>query len=311
MSNKEAKTFSVVVPVYNSEESLMELFESLKGVFSRMNKSFEVIFVNDCSRDTSYEVLKTISKENSDVIVINLTKNYGQQNALMCGFNFCSGNYVITMDDDLQNSPEDIAKLYQKISEGYDAVFGTYTKKQHNIFKNAASYFIRKLNHLLFLKNNKLRFSSFRIIKKSIIDEIKTIKTPFPYISGMILTVSNYIANVEVEHFSRKYGKSSYSLRKLISLSFNLLINYSSFPLRFTGALGLMISVSLFFIVGLFVLRKLFLGTAPAGWTTLIVLVSFNNAVILIIFFLLGEYISRILKELAKVRQYSIREILK
>ncbi|MCX6354735.1 MAG: glycosyltransferase family 2 protein [Candidatus Aureabacteria bacterium] len=311
MNDIKAKDFSVVVPVYNSEGALAELFERLKSVFSTMNKTFEVIFVNDCSHDGSYKVLKHLTETHEEASVISLTKNYGQQNALMCGFNYCSGAYVITIDDDLQNPPEDIPKLYRKILEGYDAVFGTYATKQHSVTRNVASYIIRKLNHMLFLKDSSLRFSSFRIIKKAIVDEIKTIKTPFPYISGMILTVSNYVANVEVAHEPRVHGKSSYSLRKLISLSFNLLINYSSLPLRLVGIFGLIISIFLFFIGGAAMLREFLSGKAPLGWTTIIVLLSFNNAIVLIALFIMGEYISRMLRESSRIKQYSIREILK
>lgn len=311
MEREDMKDFSVVIPVFNSEKSLTELFERLKRVFNSMNNTFEVIFVNDCSKDNSYEVLKNIYEKNQDVIVIDLMKNYGQQNALMCGFNYCNGKYIITIDDDLQNPPEEIPKLYQKIIEGYDAVLGTYHSKQHNPYKNIGSYVIRKLNNKIFSTEDKIKFSSFRIVKKSIIDEIKFMRTPFPYISGMILSVTSSIANVEIDHFPRKYGKSNYNFKKLINLSFNLLINYSSIPLRFIGTLGLIISVLSFSLGCIYILRKLFLGTPPAGWTTIVVLISFYNAILLIIFFILGEYISRILRELSNYRQFTIREVLK
>ena len=311
MERKDLKDFSVVVPVYNSEQSLTELFERLKRVFNGMNKTFEVIFVNDHSKDNSYKVLKEIYGKNEDVTVIDLMKNYGQHNALMCGFNHCNGKFIITIDDDLQNTPEEIPKLYQKVINGYDAVFGTYYTKQHKNYKNIGSYMIRKLNNKIFSTENKIKFSSFRILKKSIIDEIKLMRTPFPYISGMVLSITNSVANVEVDHSKRKYGKSSYNLRKLLNLSLNLLINYSSIPLRFIGTLGLIISGISFLLGCIYILRKLLLGTPPAGWTTIVVLLSFYNSIILIIFFILGEYISRILKEISNFRQFTIREVLK
>jgi len=222
-----------------------------------MNKTFEVIFVNDCSKDNSYKVLKNIHEKNQDVIVIDLMKNYGQQNALMCGFNYCKGKYIITLDDDLQNPPEEIPKLYQKIIDGYDVVLGTYQIKHHNPYKNIGSYIVRKLNNRIFSTENKIKFSSFRILKKSIIDEIKFMRTPFPYISGMILSVTSSIANVEIDHFPRKHGESHYNFKKLINLSFNLLINYSSIPLRFIGALGLIVSLLSFSLGCSYILRKL------------------------------------------------------
>jgi len=305
------KDFSVIVPVYNSAESLVELFERLQQVFQSMHKTYEVIFVNDHSRDNSYQVLREMYEKNEGVIVVDLMRNYGQQNALMCGFHHCSGEYIITIDDDLQNPPEEIPKMYQKIAEGYDVVLGTYYTKQHRAYKNIGSYIVRKLNHKIFNTENKLRFSSFRILKRAVADEIKMMRTPFPYISGMILSVTHSVINVEINHLPRKYGTSSYTFRKLLNVSFNLLINYSSIPLRFVSIVGLIVSLVSFVLGCSYMLRKLVLGTPPAGWTTIVVLLSFYNSIILVIFFILGEYLSRMLKEISNARQFTVREVLK
>ena len=304
---------SVVVPVYNSEKSLKELHKRLSETFNQMNKTFEIIFVNDDSKDESLKILKEIYKQNNNdnIVIIDLFRNFGQQNALMCGFNYCSGKYIITMDDDLQHSPEDIPVLYNKMLEGYDVVFGSYISKQDKFYKNFGSFLIRKLNHKIFNIKNNLKFSSFRIIKKEIIEQIRTNNTTFPYISGMLLQTTKNIANVTVKHEKRKYGKSNYTLKKLLKLSFNLLINHSTIPLRIFGYVGLLISFLSFFIGIIFMIKQIISGKAPAGWTSLIVLVSFYNALILIIFFIIGEYISRILKESSNEKQYSVKEVLK
>ena len=194
--------FSVVIPVYNSEQSLVELFARLHSVFEQMEKSFEVIFINDASRDNSLNVLLELKRSSNKIIIIDLFKNSGQQNALMCGFNYCKGDYIITIDDDLQNPPEEIPSLFHKIQEGYDAVFGYYDKKNHNKYKNIGSLIIRKLNHPIFDVKD-IKFSSFRIIKKEIINEIKDIRTPFPYISGMLVTTTSNIANQLIDHRER------------------------------------------------------------------------------------------------------------
>ena len=308
---KETVDFSVVVPVYNSEKSLKELHKRLSETFNQMNKTFEIIFVNDGSIDRSLKILKKIKKQNENVKVIDLYRNYGQQNALMCGFNYCSGRYIITMDDDLQHSTEDIPVLYNKILEGFDAVFGSYISKQDKFYKNFGSFLIRKLNHKIFNVKKNLKFSSFRIIRKDIIDQIRNNKTTFPYISGMLLHITRNIANVTVKHEKREYGKSNYTFKKLLKLSFNLLINHSTIPLRIFGYIGLLISFLSFFIGIIFMIKQIISGQAPAGWTSLIVLVSFYNTLILIIFFVIGEYISRILKESSNEKQYSVKEVLK
>lgn len=303
--------FSVVVPVYNSEKSLEELYNRLQDVFKKMRKAFEVIFVNDGSYDKSLDVLRKIKSENENVIVIDLFKNFGQQNALMCGFQYCKGEYVITIDDDLQNPPEEISKLFEKIEEGYDAVFASYKKKKDKLYKNFGSYFIRKVNQKIFKLKNSLRFSSFRIIRREIVEELNKIKTPYPYISGMILSISMNLANEEVKHSKRTLGKSNYSVRKLIKLSFNLLINYSTIPLKAISFLGLIVSF-FSFVIGLFVLiRKLIVGSTRAGWTSTIVLISFFASIFFMISFVFGEYLGRMLGEIAKDKQYSIRKIYK
>ena len=309
--NNEPRDFSVVVPVYNSEKTLVELHERLEAVFLNMGKTYEVIYINDCSRDKSLTVLQELYDKNDNVIVIDLFRNFGQQNALMCGFNYCRGQYVITLDDDLQNPPEEIENLHAKIEEGFDAVFGASIKKKGRPYTNLGSYFIRKLCHKIFKIHNDLRFSSFRIIRKEIIDEIKGMKTPFPYISGMLLSVTTSITNLPVQHHPRKAGSSGYTFKKLVKLAFNLLINYSSIPLRYAGFAGLAVSFVSFIIGIVIIIRKLVIGGILPGWTSIMVLISFYNALILIIFFFLGEYLSRFLREVTNEKQFSIKRILK
>ena len=309
--NNEPRDFSVVVPVYNSEKTLVELHERLEAVFLNMGKTYEVIYINDCSRDKSLTVLQELYDKNDNVIVIDLFRNFGQQNALMCGFNYCSGRYVVTLDDDLQNPPEEIVNLYAKIEDGFEAVFGASIKKENRAYTNLGSYLIRKLCHKIFKIHNDLRFSSFRIIRKEIIDEIKEMKTPFPYISGMLLSVTTSITNLPVQHHPRKTGSSGYTFKKLIKLAFNLLINYSSIPLRYAGFAGLAVSFVSFITGVVIIIRKLVIGAILPGWTSIMVLISFYNALILIIFFFLGEYLSRFLREVTNEKQFSIKRILK
>ena len=303
--------YCIVVPVFNSASGLKELFTRIASVFKNLNKTFEVIFVNDCSRDNSLSILQEIHSQNDNVIVIDLFSNFGQQNALMCGFQYCKGQYIITMDDDFQNPPEEIPKLINKLNEGYDVVYGTYIDKKDKFYKNLASVLFRKLNHKIFNVIDNLKFTSFRIVKRQIIDEIKNNKTSYPYISGMLVQVTRNIANVVLKHEKRKYGKSNYTFRKLVQISLNLIVNHSTLPLRYFSYIGMTISV-LSVCLGLgYMINQLLLGQAPPGWTSIIVLVSFYNALILVIFFILGIYISRLLKESGNQKQYSVRRVLK
>ena len=311
MTDNNKIEYSVVIPVYNSAECLQELYNRLQSVFNQMDKVFQVIFVNDCSEDDSLNVLNELHSLHDNVIVADLYTNFGQQNALMCGFQYCQGTNIITMDDDLQNPPEEIPVLIKKLNEGYDAIVGTYTDKKDNFYKNWGSLLFRKLNHKIFNVSNNLKFASFRIIKREIIDEIKNNKTSYPYVSGMLLQVTRNITNVILKHEKRKYGKSNYTFIKLVQISLNLLINYSTLPLRFFSYIGLIVSIfSLCLGLG-YIIKQLISGLAPPGWTSLVVLLSFYNALILIIFFILGIYISRLLKESANQKQYSVRKVLK
>lgn len=304
--------FSVVIPVYNSEDSLIPLTKQLDSVFQKLNKTYEIVFVNDASQDKSLKVLRELASTYSNVIVIDLFRNYGQQNALMCGFNYCTGDFFITMDDDLQHDPEDIPIFYQKIQEGYDVVIGNYLSKHHNLIKNAGSYIMRFLNKRIFhITNKNLRFSSYRMIRREVIDQIKGERTNYPYISGLLVSTTSKVVNIDVNHRARIYGESSYSITSLIKLAFNLLINYSSIPLKIVGYLGLFVSLFSICFGGYFIIRKLIVGTMPPGFTTLFVLISFYNAMIFIFLYFLSEYISRILKESSQSKQYVVREVIK
>ena len=312
MNLENSILYSVVVPVYNSEHSLESLFSRIESTFKKLSLKFEIIFVNDCSEDKSLEVLKQIHYKNksSNIIIIDLYKNFGQQNALMCGFNHCSGKFVITIDDDLQNPPEELDKLILKINEGYDVVYGSYEKKKDKFFKNIGSILFRKINHRIFNIKNNLIFTSFRIIKADIVNQLLLNKTSYPYISGMLVQCTSNIANVNVKHEHRSSGKSNYSFIKLVYISLNLIINHSSILLNMLSYFGLFISLAALSSGLWYIFEKIINdGTVP-GWTTIVVLLSFYNALVLALLFIIGVYISRLLKETSYKNQYSIKKII-
>jgi glycosyltransferase involved in cell wall biosynthesis len=301
--------FSVVIPVFNSQESLLELHRALSDTFRSLNQTYELIFVNDGSHDGSLAVLRELKKNDPRMMVIDLSRNFGQQNALLCGFQYCSGDYVITLDDDLQNPPQEIPKLYQKIREGYDAVFASYRRKKDKIYKNLGSRLIRKLTQKIFNLKNGLRFSSFRIIRREIVEELKLMKTPYPYISGMILNVTRQVANVEVEHKKRPFGQSNYTFGKLVRLALNLLINYSTYPLKVISFGGIVISIVAFSIGIIVLIRKLMSESVRPGWTSTVMLISFFASMFFLIAFIFGEYLKRILAAVEQKKQYSVKTV--
>jgi polyisoprenyl-phosphate glycosyltransferase len=300
--------YSVVIPVYNSSQSLEELCERIDAVFSNMKNTYEIILIDDSSIDNSWFVMKRIREKKKEIKIIQLMKNFGQHNAIICGLHYSYGKFIIMMDDDLQNPPEEIPKMIDKISNGFDAVIGVPEIKQDKIFKNIGSFWIRYLNTKIFNKPKTLKLSSFRIITRSLAEEIRILKTPYPYITGMMLSITSKIGNVYVKHESRKYGRSTYNLKKLINLAFNLIINYTSLPLKILTSVGILVSL-LSFIMGIyFIAHKILKGSVVPGWTSVVVLLSFFNGILMTILSIIGEYLSRIINEVSNRQQFVIRQ---
>jgi glycosyltransferase involved in cell wall biosynthesis len=307
----ERPGFSVVVPVYNSERSLEELYARLAAAFESMAQTFEVVFVDDGSRDGSLGVLRSLHARNPGrVRVLSLYRNQGQQVALMAGFRYCRGEVVVTIDDDLQHSPEDIPAMYAVLQQGHDAVFGSYRRKAHPIMQNLGSRMVRRLVHRIFDPPEGLEMSAFRLIRRDVVEHVTGYPTSFPYISGMILSTTQRVVNVEVRHDDRRYGRSGYTLPKLLKLSYNLLVNYSALPLKAIGWVGMAASLVAFVAGAVFVIRQLVTGRAPAGWTSLAVLVSFFSGAIFAMMFVMAEYLSRLLTEVSRRPPHPVREIL-
>jgi glycosyltransferase involved in cell wall biosynthesis len=302
--------YSVIIPVYNSEEIVKETVERTIQFFNDQNHSHEIILVNDGSKDKSWEKIKSIAEGNSQVIAINLLKNYGQHSAILCGIHHSKGNYLITLDDDLQNPPEEIIKLIQKINEGYDLVFAKFREKKHSSFRKKGSKLVNYFNRKIFNKPKDIVLTNFRIFTRNVANRVLSYKTFYPYIPGLLLMFSSSIANVETEHQARKVGSSNYSMFKILKLVARLLFNYSSFPLKVMTYIGVSVSLVSFLIGIYFILKKLIDGVAVEGWTTLIVLLSFFNGFLIIMVGIMGEYLARVLNQVSSTRAYETKELI-
>ena len=235
-------------------------------------------------------------------------RNFGQHNAIMCGLNHAQGNLIITMDDDLQNPPEEIPKLIHKIKQGYDAVIGMPMIKRHFFLRNLGSYLIGKSFEQLFHKPTHIRMSSFRILRKSLVDAVIRVKTPHPMIDALILSNTTNIANVVVEHDIRKHGTSNYSLFRSTQLALDLLVNYSTIPLHIISINGFVFSV-VGLLFGIYVVIGRITGIIGiVGWASTVALLSFFSGMILMSFGVVGEYLIRIIHEVSHFRQYVIKE---
>ncbi len=301
--------YSVVVPVYNSDESLPRLSTQLKEVFETLNESYELILINDASTNpNTWKVIKRICKDNSNIVGINLTKNFGQQNATICGLHYARGNFIITMDDDLQHSPYDIPRLIEH--RDHDIVIGTFLDKKHSVFKVLASKIKGYFDKWIISSPIKGNLSSFRLLSKSVVSGVKAMDSIDPFLPALIFSLSRDTETVHLSHHKRLDGKSGYTLRKQLKLFSNLLINNSSMPLRLIGYLGLLIFGSSLLTSFYLAYVKLRFNTVPAGWTSNTILILLFGSLQLLAFGILGEYLIRILKTIERKPIYHIKEVV-
>jgi polyisoprenyl-phosphate glycosyltransferase len=302
--------YSVIVPVYNSENSLEQLFSRIKTVFSSIEKKFEVVFVDDCSLDKSWEVLVQLKKQHpEEIVAIRLSRNFGQHNAIFCGMEYAQGDMLITIDDDLQIPPEEIPKLINKFNEtDADLVYGYYGKKKHSLFRNFGSYFIKKSSRILLQSPGE--GSSFRLLTSGLAKNILKHNQHFMYIDELLLWYTGNISFVQVDHQKRMMSQSGYSTWKLMKLSFNLIIYYTAVPLRIMTYGGFILSILSFFLAIRFIIKKL-IHDVPLGYTSLIVAILFSTSIIMLCLGMIGEYLTRIYMVQNKKPPYSIKKILK
>jgi len=300
------KKISIIIPVYNSEECVEKLSEEIKTSLNSM--SYEQIMVNDGSRDKSWSEIKRISKINKNIIGINLRKNFGQDNAIMAGLNYASGEYVVIMDDDLQHKPSDILRLYEQVSGGYDVCYANFKKKKQAVWKNIGSWLNGKLAELLLNKPPDIYLSPFKIICRDVVKEVIKYKGPYPYVDGLLFQVTNCITQVDVEHHKRFKGVSNYNLIKSLKVFMKLAVNFSTKPLRMASLAGISCSIIGFLLGIYFVMKHFFYPENVEGWTTIVVLVLFIGGLILLSLGIIGEYLGRAYLNINNLPQFIIRE---
>jgi undecaprenyl-phosphate 4-deoxy-4-formamido-L-arabinose transferase len=303
--------YSVIIPVFNSELTLETLFEGLKKAFSKFSgKTVEYIFVDDGSFDNSWEILQKLNKEeNAEITIIRLNRNYGQSNATFCGLELAKGKLVITIDDDLQQPPEEISKLINALNTGgWDVVYGVYEKKQHSFFRNLSSKIVRRT--IARFIDRPSATTSFRIVKSEIVKKILPHKSNFIFIDELIWWYTDSVSYVVTEHKRRTIKKSGYSPGKLWGLLANLIIFYTNFPLRLMIYGGLFFSVVFFIaIIGLIIAK--IMNNTPLGYSSTMISIMFGTSIILLSLGVIGEYISRLYSFQNKKPPYIIKDIKK
>ncbi len=300
------KLISVVIPVYNSEDTIPRVVESVLGVLDNV----EIVLVNDGSADNSHEVCSDLTEKFSGKVrYYSLARNVGEHNAVMAGLNCCNGDYAVIMDDDFQNPVSEVKKLVNyALENSFDVVYTYYAEKKHHLFRNLGSKFNDKVANLMLKKPKGLYLSSFKILNRFLIDEVIKYSLPFPYIDGLILRSTANIGTLQVKHEARETGKSGYTFMKLLSLWSNMFVNFSVLPLRVTTIAGFIFS-GLGFILGITAVVEKFLNPhLPAGYTLLVTAITIFSGIQLIAAGMLGEYLGRMFLSQNRTPQYTIRE---
>lgn len=301
---------SVVIPVYNGANTITKLVDCLENELASIYE-LEVVLVNDGSpSDNSSQVCEKIALDRSWVKFLDLSRNFGEHNAVMSGLNYCSGDIAVIVDDDFQNPPSEIIKLVDKAQQGYDVVFSYYEKKQHSIFRNIGSSFNNLVASLLIRKPRDLYLSSFKAVNRFVIDELVKYNGPYPYIDGLILRLTRNYATVCVQHNTRQEGKSGYTTKKLISLWLNMFTNFSILPLRFAVMLGFSFSIIGLISAIIFFIEKLNNPDLPAGWASLIIALFILSGVQLLAIGMVGEYLGRLFMMDNGNPQYVVRKAI-
>lgn len=302
---------SIVIPVYRSAASLEELIARLMAVIAALPGGGEIVLIDDCSPDQSWQVLTALKQAHPQHLrIARLQRNSGQHNAILCGFSVARGEVIVTMDDDLQNPPEEIPKLLEKIDQGYDLVIGAYQEKQHSAARNASGGLVDRVIRWMFALPSDFQLTSFRAVRRPVVDNVKQMGGVFPYVTTMLFSHTSKYSNTLVRHDPRKHGTSNYNLSRSVRLAANLLMSYSTLPVMLVGVLCLT-AFAFSVLFGSFVLvRALMLGSPVAGWASTIVVLSFFNATTLLCLFIFALYLSRMNQQLTRSRvSFTIAEL--
>ncbi len=306
----DAPALSIVVPVYNGAATIGELVNALRAL--DIAGGLEIVLVVDGSPDNSLDVCKKLAAEpGAPIVLLSLSRNYGEHNAVMAGLARARGSYAITMDDDLQNPPGEVKRLYEYARDGaFDAVYTYYEEKKHAAWRNLGSRFTNWCADHLIDKPKGLYLSSFRCLSAFVREQITaSYEGPYPYVDGLVFQVTQNVGRLQVAHLPRTEGRSNYTIARLFRLWLSMFSNFSVIPLRFAtlfgiafGALGALAAV-------IVIVEAISDNKPPQGWASLMVAVLVLAGVQLIVVGLIGEYLGRMFLAVNRKPQYLVRAV--
>lgn len=306
------KQISFVIPCYRSEKTIegviTEIRETMDTIIEKKPMTYEIILVNDCSPDNTFQVIEQICNRYDNVTGINLAKNFGQHAALMAGLREAAGDVIVCLDDDGQTPANEVGKLLDSIEAGNDVVYASYGKKQHSSFRNFGTWMNDIMTRVMLGKPKELHITSYFAARRFVVDNMIQYENSYPYVVGLALRATKKIVNVEVTHRNREVGTSGYTMKKLLSLWFNGFTSFSVFPLRFATMIGIIFATG-GFLYGIYtIIKKLVNPNVPIGFSSLVTFIVFIGGMVMLMLGLIGEYIGRIYISINNSPQYVIRD---
>jgi undecaprenyl-phosphate 4-deoxy-4-formamido-L-arabinose transferase len=300
---------SIVVPVYRGAATVGRLVEALSGL--SVEGGLEIVLVNDGSPDNSGEVCRAlVASAQVPVTLVEHARNFGEHNAVMSGLRQARGDFIITMDDDLQNPPEEVVKLYDHARlNGFDVVYTRYAEKKHEGWRNLGSRFANKVADWLLDKPKGLYLSSFRCMSRMVARAVVRYRGPYPYVDGLIMQVTQRIGSIEVAHLPRAEGRSNYNLRRLVRLWLNLATNFSLLPLRLAVFIGVAMAAIGALGAAIVIFEAVF-NQPPPGWASTMVVTLLVAGVQFFMLGILGEYVGRVFLTANRKPQGVVREVV-
>ncbi|MEC0599555.1 glycosyltransferase family 2 protein [Bacillus spizizenii] len=290
--------YSVVVPVYNEELVIHETYQRLKEVMDQTKENYELLFVNDGSKDHSIEILREHSLLDPRVKIIDFSRNFGHQIAITAGMDYAQGNAIVVIDADLQDPPELILDMIEKWREGYEVVYAVRTKRKGETFfkKQTAALFYRLLSSMTDI-DIPIDTGDFRLMDRKVCDEMKRLKEKNPFVRGLVSWVGFKQTAVEYVRDERLAGETKYPLKKMLKLSMDGITTFSHKPLKLASYAGMLMSGAGFLYMFIVMYLKLFTDSTITGWSSLIVIQLLFSGIVLLILGMIGEYIGRIYDE--------------
>ncbi|HKV42471.1 MAG TPA: glycosyltransferase family 2 protein [Blastocatellia bacterium] len=305
---------SIVVPVYRSQDCLEALIAAIEESMVPTGRSYEVILVNDCSPDNSWQVIASLCDAHPNVVGVDLRRNFGQDNAIITGLRIAAGKYVAIMDDDLQHHPRDLPALVEAIERDLDVVYADFRTKHQSLWKNAGSWFNGKVAEWVIDKPPEIYLSPYKIIRKEVASLICNYDGPDPYIDGLIFQVTSRIGHIPAEHHSRHAGRSTYTFWKSVRVWARLAFSFSVKPLRLVTFFGISIAVLGVIMAGIVAFYRFYVPRdfppSAVGWASLMVVVLVVGGIQLVFLGIIGEYAGRTFLKVGQKPQSTVRLVL-